>query len=56
MAGVIGNLLHYISLNTHFESMARGVIDSRDLIYFISIIATGLLLANNMVSKRTQIE
>ena len=31
------NFLRKLSLQRHFESMSRGVLDSRDLIYFISI-------------------
>jgi ABC-2 type transport system permease protein len=37
-SGNISYFLQNISLYTHFESMGRGVIDSRDLIYFLSII------------------
>ena len=29
---------------SHYQSMIRGLIDSRDVIYFLSVIATGLLL------------
>lgn len=50
--GVIGNILDYLSLSTHFESMARGVIDSKDLIYFLSIIFLGLISAEAMLAKR----
>ena len=36
--GVV-DLFEYISVNSHFNSIAKGVIDSRDLIYFGSVIA-----------------
>jgi ABC-2 type transport system permease protein len=31
------SILEYISINTHYESISRGVIDSRDIIYFMSM-------------------
>jgi ABC-2 type transport system permease protein len=38
MTGIIGQVLNSLSLRVHFESMSRGVIDSSDLIYFLSLI------------------
>ena len=35
-AGIVG-FLQFISAGSHFTSISRGIIDSRDLIYFISI-------------------
>ena len=51
-SGVTGQLIDYCSLTSHFESMARGVIDSTDLVYFLSIVLAGLLLAGFSLSKR----
>ena len=50
--GTIGEVLGYLSTRSHFESMSRGVVDSRDLIFFLSIITLGLLLSQAMLSKR----
>ncbi len=50
--GFFGELFSYLSMSTHFESMSRGVVDSRDLIYFFSIIASGVILSQVMLSKR----
>ena len=33
----ITSFLTFFSANTHFESISKGIIDSRDLLYFISI-------------------
>lgn len=41
-------VVQFMSFSTHFESMARGVIDSRDLVYFFSM--TGLFAYLNLVS------
>lgn len=51
-SGMIANIFDYLDLRTHFESLSRGVIDSKDLIYFFSIIFSGLVLAQTMLSKR----
>lgn len=45
-------IMNYLSLSTHYESMARGVIDSKDVIYFLSIILMGLTGTEIAVSKR----
>jgi ABC-2 type transport system permease protein len=50
--GIVGGILDYLSARTHFESLSRGVIDTRDLIYFGSFILGGLVLSQTMLSKR----
>ena len=50
--GIVGELFNMLSLSTHFESISRGVLDTRDLIYFISLVAIGLLLAEVSLTKR----
>jgi ABC-2 type transport system permease protein len=54
--GTIGQLLNYFSMSTHFDSISRGVIDSRDLLYFLSITFLGLMLAETSLSKRNIVE
>ncbi|MDD4192270.1 MAG: ABC transporter permease subunit [Mangrovibacterium sp.] len=51
-SGVAGSALSYLSLSTHFESVSRGVIDTKDLIYFLSIIFMGLISAEAVLIKR----
>src|SRR5690606_15329116 len=36
-------LVENLGLNAHYNSMSRGVIDSRDLVYFLSVIFVFLL-------------
>jgi ABC-2 type transport system permease protein len=50
--GIIGNTLNYMSISTHYESIIRGVVDSKDLIYFLTIIILGLFGAELSISKR----
>lgn len=50
--GTTGQILSYLSLSTHFDSISRGVIDSRDVLYFLSITFFSLVLAEASLSKR----
>jgi len=50
--GFIGDLFNMLSLNTHFESISRGVVDSKDIVYFLSLITLGLFLTEVSLSKR----
>ena len=46
-------VLAYLSVITHFDSFARGVIDSKDVIFYLSGIFLGLFLtARSMESLR----
>ncbi len=54
--GSIAYFFNYLSLSTHYESISRGVIDSKDLIYFLSITTIGLVLADSILSKRNIVE
>lgn len=55
-SGIIGQVLDYLSMETHFESISRGVIDTKDLVYFFSISFLGLVLAEAMISKRNIVD
>ena len=50
--GSVGEMFSYLSLSTHFDSVSRGVIDSRDVIYFLSLILFPLFLTEMNLSKR----
>lgn len=52
LTGVLGQVTDYLSVSSHFESMIRGVIDTRDIIYFLSVIFLGLVSAESMLLKR----
>ena len=52
LTGIIGSLFQYLSISTHFDSMSRGVIDSKDLIYFGSIIMLSMVGAEAVLTKR----
>lgn len=50
--GGLGTAMNYLSMRAHFESLSRGVIDSRDIVYFLSITLVGLLFSQSMLSRR----
>jgi ABC-2 type transport system permease protein len=52
MTGFFGQVINSLSVNVHFESLSRGVVDSKDLVYFGSIIFLGLFLTEVSLSKR----
>lgn len=41
-----------IGIDFHYRSISRGVIDSRDIVYFLSVISLFLLLTNRNLVKR----
>jgi ABC-2 type transport system permease protein len=44
--------LEYAGLATHFESVQRGVLDSRDIIYYLTFVVFFLFLTMRSVSSR----
>lgn len=50
--GGLGLTFEALSLTSHVESMSRGVLDTRDLLYFLSITFIGILLAEFSLVKR----
>jgi len=52
LSGIFGEILNFLSVSTHFESITRGVIDSKDIIFFLSFIFLGLILTEANVAKK----
>lgn len=55
LAGLEGGLDYYIEMlgiDFHYRSISRGVIDTRDIIYFLSVIFFFLTLTNRNLLKR----
>jgi len=50
--GWLGLVFQSLSTTTHIDSISRGVLDSRDLLYFLSVTLIGLLLAENSLMRR----
>ena len=48
----LGTFFRYLSLGTHFDSISRGVIDSRDILYYFSMIGFFLFLNVKTIQER----
>ncbi|MCD6354042.1 MAG: ABC transporter permease [Prolixibacteraceae bacterium] len=53
MSGLVASVFSYLSLSTHYESITRGVVDSKDIIYFLSIVFLGITAAEAVTVKRS---
>lgn len=47
----VGAVLEYISVDFHFNNIARGVVDSRDVVFYLSLIAVFLILTERSLRK-----
>lgn len=50
--GITSQLFNLLSMRVHFESISRGVVDSSDLIYYLSLIFLGLFFSEVSLAKR----
>lgn len=50
--GMFGQLAVGLDMNSHFESIARGVIDTKDLVYFVSLTFVGIFLAEKSLESK----
>jgi len=48
----LASVFEYLSAEHHFNNIARGVLDSRDVIYYASLIAIGLFFAGRALQRR----
>ena len=48
---VMGGILKYMSLTEHFAQMVKGVIDTKDLVYFATVIVLALFLTHRSVES-----
>ena len=44
-------VLDYLSVNAHFDSFSKGVLDSKDAIYYVSLIFLGLFLTSRSMES-----
>ena len=44
-----GRVMSYMALTTHFDNFAKGVIDSSDVVYYLSVIIVGIFLTARSV-------
>lgn len=52
VSGKMGLIIQSLGINAHYSSVSRGVIDTRDLIYFISVVALFIMLTKLKLESR----
>jgi ABC-2 type transport system permease protein len=52
MGGATGNVIRYVSFQTRLEGFSRGLINTRDVIYFLSITVVALVVAFRALERR----
>ena len=50
--GKVDHIILSLSINQHYHSMSRGVIDTRDVLYFISLIALFIVMTRTVLESR----
>ena len=50
--GYLATTLEYLSIDYHFSNIARGIIDSRDILYYFSMTGFALFLGTVTLQKR----
>jgi ABC-2 type transport system permease protein len=48
----LASTVEFLGIDTHFGNIARGVVDSRDIIYFLSLLGFSLTLATASLERR----
>jgi ABC-2 type transport system permease protein len=52
LGGTVGSIVSYTSLVNHFNEFPRGVINSKDVIYYLTVVAAGLVLSTVSLQSR----
>jgi ABC-2 type transport system permease protein len=50
--GKVDLLIKSLGINDHYKSMSRGVLDTRDMIYFLGVISLFILLSRYSIERR----
>jgi ABC-2 type transport system permease protein len=48
----LASIFEYLSAEYHFNNIARGVVDTRDLVYYASLIVLGLYFSSRALQRR----
>lgn len=52
--GWLGLIMQYLGADYHFQNLMRGVIDTRDVLYYVSMTAFAFLLTTYTLAKRPE--
>ena len=50
-SGVSSQIINYLSIVTHFDNFAKGVIDSKDIVFYVSFIFLSLFLTSRSLES-----
>jgi ABC-2 type transport system permease protein len=51
-AGTVEKVVAYLGVTTHMEDLAKGVIDLKDVVFYLSVVAFGLFAAHQSVESQ----
>jgi ABC-2 type transport system permease protein len=51
-SGTWQSVLSYLSFSQHFEDLTRGILDTKDVVYYLSFSFFGLFLAHSVIQSR----
>ena len=49
--GTAGGLIRYASITDHFQELTKGIIDTKDLVYFATLLVIGLFVTQRSVES-----
>ena len=52
LPGTVASIVEYLGIDYHFSNIARGVVDTRDLVYYVSLIGFSLLVATELLERK----
>lgn len=52
LGGTAADVVRYISITKRFEDMPRGVIDTKDVVFFLAIVAASLFITTQIITAR----
>lgn len=52
LGGTVGSIISYLSVINHFGDFPRGVINSKDVVYYLTLVAAGLVLSTLALQAR----
>jgi ABC-2 type transport system permease protein len=51
-SSVIGSIFQYLSLQSHMDDLMKGVVDSKDIVYYLSVIIGCLFISTRLIEAR----
>ena len=54
MPGALAGVLQYLGIDFHYQNLLRGVIDTRDVLYYLSVTAFAFLLTAYTLARRPE--